>query len=174
MNNNNDSFFPDSDYQIPETSNYMRFVEGDNKFRVLSSAIVGWEYWNTNNKPVRKPENWDVVPEDIKTEKDGSTRINHFWAFVVYNYNTKKIQILEVTQKGIMKYIKGLTKNIKWGNPKGYDITVNRTGSGFDTEYTFIADPHSEIDPKIIERFEKTHINLDALFEGLDPFSVEK
>jgi len=162
--------FLGDDYKLPETSNYMKFKEGDNKFRVLSSAIVGWEYWNEDNKPVKRRENWNTVPDDIKTEKDGSVRINHFWAFVVWNYEAEKIQVLELTQKGIMKYIQSLVKNIKWGDPKGFDITVNRTGSGFDTEYTCTADPHSKFDEKIIKQYEDMNIKLDALFTGGDPF----
>lgn len=171
---NKEDFFPNSDYEIPTTSNYMKFGEGDNTFRVLSSAIVGYEYWNKDNKPVRKQENWNTVPDDIKTDKDGNITIRHFWAFVVYNYDAKRIQVLELTQKGIMKYIQGLTRNPKWGNPKGYDITVNRTGSGFDTEYTCMASPHSEIDTTITEHYEKLNINLDALFSGDDPFASKR
>lgn len=163
-------FFPESDYKIPETSNYMKFKEGDNTFRVLSSAITGWEYWNTNNKPVRRKETWNTVPDDIKTESDGSIRINHFWAFVVWNYEAKKIQILEVTQKGVMKYMQGLIKNPKWGNPKGYDITVTRNGSGFDTEYTCVASPHSPIEENIQTQYGSMKINLEALYDGGDPF----
>lgn len=171
---NDINFFPESDYEIPETSNYMKFTEGDNKFRVLSSAITGWEYWNTENKPVRRKEGWDTVPDDIKVDKGQDTAIRHFWAFVVWNYKAKKIQILEITQKGIMKYIKSLVKNPKWGNPMGYDIIVNKTGSGFDTEYTYIADPHSPVDPKITEQFKKMNIDLDLLFVGGDPFKADK
>ena len=162
--------FLGADYKIPETSNYMKFKEGDNTFRALSSAITGWEYWNTDNKPVRRNENWNTVPDDIKTEKDGSVRINHFWAFIVWNYEAQKVQILELTQKGIMKYIQSLTKNPKWGSPKNYDITVNRTGSGFDTEYTCTANPPSEIDEKILKQYESMTVNLEALYENGDPF----
>ena len=166
----NEDNFLGTDYKLPETSNYMKFKEGDNTFRVLSSAITGWEYWTEDNKPVRRKESWSTVPDDIKTEKDGSVRINHFWAFVVYNYEAKKIQVLEITQKGIMKYIQGLVKNTKWGNPKGYDIVVNRSGSGFDTEYVVSADPHSEVDHKVLKQYEDMNINLEALYEGNDPF----
>jgi hypothetical protein len=166
-----DNFFPTSDYQIPQTSNYMKFTDGNNKFRVLSSAIVGYEYWNTDNKPVRNRITWNTVPDDIKTDKDGGIKISHFWAFVVYNYDAKKIQILELTQKGIMKYIKGLTEDVDWGNPSGYDIVVNRSGSGFDTEYTTTAKPHSPLDPAILEQYAQMNINLEALYDGKDPFA---
>jgi len=166
MNN----FFPSEDYKLPISSNYMKFQEGENNFRILSSAIIGWEYWNNQNKPIRSEDRPEEMPEDIKQEKDGSYRINHFWIFAVYNYEAKKIQILELTQKGIMKTIQGLVKNQKWGNPSGYDITVTRSGSGFDTEYSCVPNPHSEIDTAIIMQYEKMNINLDALYDGEDPF----
>src|SRR3990167_34218 len=165
-------FFTSEEYKLRITSNYMKFLEGDNTFRVLSSAIVGWEYWSVENKPVRSREPFDNMQEDIKTEKDGSNRINHFWAFVVYNYEAKKIQILQLTQRGIMKTIQGLVKNPKWGNPSGYDITVTRSGSGFDTEYSVVPNPHSEIESGIAMQYEKININLDALYEGGDPFKT--
>jgi hypothetical protein len=165
--------FLGADYKLPETSNYMKFKDGDNTFRVLSSAITGWQYWNEAGKPVRRKDNWNKVPDDIRTEKDGSVRINHFWAFVVWNYDAQKVQILELTQKGIMKYIQSLVKNPKWGDPKKFDIVVNRTGTGFDTEYTCTANPHSEIDKSIIEKYKAMTINLEALYSGSDPFMLD-
>ena len=69
-------FFPSEDYKLPITSNYMKFLEGDNTFRVLSSSIVGWEYWNIEGKPVRNREPFDDMPEDIKTEKNSDSPIN--------------------------------------------------------------------------------------------------
>lgn len=168
---NNENFFPTEDYKLPVTSNYMKFTEGENTFRVLSSAIVGYEYFNTQNKPVRSKEAFDSVPDDIKKDKDGKFKISHFWAFIVYNYDANRIQVLELTQKGLMKYIQGLVKNEKWGNPTGYDITVTRTGAGLDTEYTIMSNPHSGIDPAIIEQYKNKSINLKALYAGEDPFA---
>jgi len=167
---NEEKFFPTEDYTIPQHSNYMKFVEGENTFRVLSSAIVGYEYWNKDNKPMRSRECPETKPMDIKTEKDGSWKINHFWAFVVWNYEAKKIQILELTQKGIMKAVKAYIDNTKWGNPKEYDFTVTRTGSGLDTEYQTMANPHSELESDIRGQYIKTSINLEKLYDGEDPF----
>ena len=51
------SDFLPSDYKIPTTSKYMKFKQGENRFRILTSPIIGWEYWvNTEKgrKPVRK------------------------------------------------------------------------------------------------------------------------
>lgn len=168
-NNNMDSFFPDSDYKIPETSNYMKFSEGDNTFRVLSSAVIGFEYFKNNNKPVRMKNIPTIMPNDIK--EDGA--IKHFWAFVVYNYDAKRIQILELTQKGIMKTMQSYIKNPKWGNPREYDFIVTRTGSGKDTEYAITVNPKAPLDQTIIDKFSKMKIDLEALFINEDPFKID-
>src|SRR3990167_10963883 len=88
----NENFFPTEDYKVPTTSNYMKLSEGEHTFRVLSSAIIGWEYFTTENKPIRSREQFEERPDDLK--KDG--KINHFWAFVVWNYEEKRVQILEI------------------------------------------------------------------------------
>ena len=61
------SFLPDN-YSEPVESNYMSFEEGDNTFRVLDKATVGWEYWKETiiegkkvNRPVRVKEH-DSIP----------------------------------------------------------------------------------------------------------------
>lgn len=165
------SFFPSEDYKIPSNSNYMKFVDGKNKFRVLSSAIVGYEYWNTDNKPIRSRTPFDEIPEDIKRDKEGNARINHFWAFVVWNYEEKRVQILELTQKTVMGAIKAYVDNEAWGDPMGYDIVVTRSGSGFDTEYTVIANPHTPTPEEAQRAYAAKIINLDMLYEGKDPFA---
>src|SRR5690349_12062852 len=100
MNN----FLPEN-YKIPQSGGaYMKFQPGLNSIRILSSAIVGYEYFTKENKPVRQQEAFEEVPADIK---DGG-KIKPFWAFAVWNYQAKQIQILELTQKSIMTSIKAL------------------------------------------------------------------
>lgn len=165
MTNNND-FIP-ADYKIPTVSNYLKLTEGDHTFRVLSSAITGWVYFNKENKPVRSKEAFEEAPEDIKA----GGRVNPFWAFVVWNYEEKRIQILELTQKSLMTPIQALVKNPKWGNPKLFDITISRKGTGLnDTEYAVMPNPHSPVDKEILVKFEKANIDLEKLYVGEDPF----
>ena len=166
----NNDLFPSSDYKVPQTSNYLKLTEGDHTFRVLTSAIEGWEYFNTENKPVRSKTPIDEEPRDIKHDKDGNYVISHFWAFVVWNYDAKRIQVLELKQKGVMTYIQGLVNDEAWGNPKGYDLVITRKGSGFDTEYTTTANPHRPLDPEIQAKYESIKVNLEALYTGDDPF----
>lgn len=176
---NTDNFFPSEDYKIPSVSNYMKFAEGENTFRVLSSAIVGYEYWTTANKPVRSKDAFNGIPEDIKLVKNdrGETvpsQISHFWAFIVWNIDLKKIQILEVKQKGVMQTMQTYIKNPKWGNPREYDFIVTRSGSGFDTDYATTVNPKAPVDERATEMLKKTKVDLELLYQGADPFNPEK
>jgi hypothetical protein len=169
--NNNENFFPTTDYKIPETSNYLKITEGEHTFRVLSSAIVGYSYFNNENKPIRSKTPFEEMPTDMK--KDG--RMNHFWAFVVWNYESKRVQILELTQKTIMTPMQALIKNPKWGNPKNYDITITRKGTSMqDTEYAVMPNPHAPVDNAIVEAYKRSAVSLEALYEGIDPFTANK
>lgn len=170
----NNEWLP-KEYKLPEPgSGYMRLEQGDNKFRVMSSPVIGNEFWideGDKRKPVRRKMN-----ENIETSELGADdKIKHFWAFVVWNYQTDGVAILELTQKSIMKAITNLTKDEDWGSPvgdEGYDIVINRTGEKMDTEYSVIAKPKKKLAPEILEAFEKTNINLGALFSGDDPFTT--
>lgn len=168
------NFLPE-EYKVPVSGgNYMKFEDGENTFRILGSAIVGWEYWTKENKPVRAKERWSEMPSDIKTDKDGKYVIKHFWAFPVWNYKADAVQILEVTQQTIMTGIKALVDNKKWGDPKGYDITVNRSGDGLDTEYSVVPNPHTPIDDEVLKICKEKVVNLEALYDSGDPFAPNK
>lgn len=158
-------FLP-KDYEAPKTEgNYFKFKKGTNTFRILSPAVVGFEYWTKANKPVRGTEAWEEVPEDAKRAENGSFQ-KHFWAFIVYNYDLKKPQIMEITQRTIQDAIEAYVENPKWGDPTKYDIVVKATGDGLEREYTIIAEPHTPAPEADI-----SHINLDALFYSEDPFT---
>lgn len=163
------SFLP-SNYKSPK-GNYAKFEQGENTFRVLGHATVGYVYWTADNKPIRSREEPVGVPSDIRIEDDGKYSIKHFWMFPVWNYDANKIQLMEVTQQGIRESIKALVNNPKWGDPMSYDITITKDGTGFDTTYNVMPNPHSVIDTAISDKFSAMLLNVDAIFdEGGDPF----
>ena len=168
------SFLPSDYKEIPSTpGNFMKLEDGANNLRILSSAIVGYEYWNTDDKPVRAREDWKVLPPDIKPDKNGRVSTKHFWAFIVWNYDKKMIQLLELTQKTIMEGIKGIVDNPKWGDPKNFDITINRVTTGDKVSYTVMPNPHAPLDAAVASEYAKKPVNLEALYEGKDPFGPE-
>ncbi len=159
-------------YNVPDApSPYMKFKQGTNRFRILSSAVTGWEYWNVLNKPVRQKEEFNAIPLDIKLNPDGTySQIKHFWAFIVWNYEEKMVQILEITQASIQRGLKIKIDN-REGKATENDFIVTRTGTGFDTEYDIdVADP-SPVPPDAVMALKAKKINLEALFGGGDTFS---
>jgi hypothetical protein len=178
-----DFFKKDEDYSIPSTSNYMKFEEGDNRFRILGSfadgtAIRGVVYWKTVNGkrgPVRLKPGIAVPVNELEfNPKTGEVdQAKYFWALPVYNYQEKRIQILDVTQKTILNYIKKQVENPKWGDPRDYDFIVTRTLEKGKTTYTVTNDPKEEIDKKIVQECKDMNINIAALYDGKDPFNSE-
>lgn len=166
------SFLPKGT-KIPTTSNYLKLGEGETTFRVLSPAITGFEYWSADKRPIRLKKEPQGVPSDIGRTEGKTNPIRYFWAFCVYNYNEERVQIAEFTQKTILMAIEALCNNGKWGDPMSYDITINRKGSNMDTEYHVVPNPKEKIADKIIEAYKAKNINLEALYEGADPFTTE-
>jgi len=158
-----------------EIGNYMKFEDGENKFRILSSAIVGWEYWNEDNegnrKPIRKRLDEDLIMSEIQ-EPD---KVKKFWAFIVWNYKDEAIQILELTQKGLKQSIQALINSNKWGSPvDSYDLIIQKAGTGLATKYTVVPDPKEPTEKHIKEALKNKPVKLNALFSGEDPFLFSK
>ena len=165
-------------YKVPEPqSRYMRFEEGENKIRILSETLLGWEYWVEDDEGNRKPirvRTEEELPANIA--KTGRDKAKHFWAFIVWNYQLEAIQILELTQVGIQRAIEGLYKSKDWGDVSDYDIIVKKTKTGtrdMDVEYNVIPTPKKKVAKEIEEALIANPINLEALYEGKDPFEVE-
>jgi hypothetical protein len=166
------TFLP-PEYNVPDSpSAYMKFKQGANRFRILGPAVTGYEYWNIENKPIRQRKQFDLIPEDIKLKDDGTySDIKHFWAFPVWNYQDNMVQILEITQASIQRGLKIKIDN-RDGNASNNDFIVTRTGTGFDTEYDVdVADP-SPIPTDAVVALKAKPINLEALFDGGDPFKL--
>ncbi len=129
-------------YELPKsTGGYMKLEKGENTFRILSDIITGWEYWNAENKPVRSKEQPTELINPQKKNGEES-RPKHFWAMIVWNYESKAIEILQITQKTIQGAIQGFLFDEDWGDASRYDIKVKREGDGLETEYAVTPKPH--------------------------------
>jgi hypothetical protein len=145
----------------------MKFQDGENKFRILSQPILGWEDWQ-DKKPIRyRMENKPQKSIDPKKP------LKHFWAMIVWNYFAEEIQILQITQASIREAVESLTQLEEYGAPYFYDIKVMKAGENLDTKYNIIALPPKQLPPHIEELFRERRCNLEALFTGDDPFSKE-
>lgn len=150
-------------YTLPQKAGegYMKFLEGDNRFRIMSSPIFGYEEW-VDKKPMRYRE--------ARKTSDPAFPPKNFMAMIVWNVALEKIQILHLTQMSIQRSIVELCKTPEWGSPFHYDIKVTRRGKDKDTEYVVSPLPHRELHPYVIEQFYENPIWLPAIYDGLDPF----
>jgi hypothetical protein len=166
-------------YETPESEQrYMELAEGTNTFRILSPAIVGYEWWVDTGDGGRVPirvRTAEEVPTEVRNAASSRAKAKHFWAFVVYNYQTQTIQVLELKQQTIMRAIEAFAKNPTWGNPMQYDLIVEKVKTGSrdrDVEYNVIPEPPTPLDPGIAELAQQVPVRLDALYNGEDPFAV--
>lgn len=156
--------FPD----IPESSgHYMKLQQGDNKIRMLDRPIDGKVYWTEDRKPVRKRQD-----EPVDFRIPGTDKIKYFWAFPVWNYAEESVQILELTQKTIMKEIRGISQDEDWGDPRFYDISITRSGDSLETKYSVVPKPKKKLSEEARGAWAsvKDIINMEALFTGENPF----
>lgn len=159
------------DFNMESKSRYMKFKEGDTKFRILDVAIFGYEWWidtESGRKPMRRE-----LGQEIKISELGAEDPKSFMAFPVYNYNEKVVQICELTQKTLMKPLKSYIRNEDYGNPTGYDITVTRSGEGMNTSYTLVASPPKPLSKEVELVWLKNPAECDALFINGDCFDLK-
>ena len=164
----NDQFIAD-DYTPPVSGGgFSKIEQGDNTFRILSSPLLLWVVWE-GSKPTRLKYNKENKPATPPGERDS---VKHAWAMVVWNYQTKKIEVMELDKATIIKPLLANVKNKAWGHPKHYDVIFNKKGSGKDgTEYGFTPIPPSKASQEIIDAFLENPIDLNQLLvEGGNPF----
>lgn len=124
---------------------FTKIQQGANRLRFVGQILTGFVYWNTDNKPVRLAAYPEDMPSDIRPDKNGNMVIKDMWAGLVYNYQTKKVEIFEPTQATIHNALYTLEKNDEWGDLLEYDVTITRKGEGLETEYTVTPSPKAEL-----------------------------
>ena len=152
---------------IPQSqSKYMKWLQGENRLRVLAEPISGFGYW-VDNKPIRVKSNSELSgkEEDVK----------YFWALPVYNYAYNEIQVLEITQKTILTELKALNGDKDWGDLTKYDIVVTRSGEGMETKYSVMPKPAKDLAKEAAQKWAdvKKVLDLNKLFDNGDPFESD-
>lgn len=164
-------FLPDG-YEVPQSEGkFFKLKIGENKFRILTSAIIGFVGWDHSDKEKPKPIRKKTIDEFVIDEIDPES-LKHFWAFFVWNPKAKKIQVLQITQKSIMKSIKSLTSDEDWGDPLTYDMSIDAIGEGLEREYNVNPKPKAELPVEAIAEWDaiKDKVDLEKMYIGEDPF----
>lgn len=148
--------------------------DGDKvKIRIMSDFILGKFVWGTKDDkpfPYRVRPNEQIQSGWIGTDKNGKPNmIKQFLAAVVYNYTNNQTEIFDISKITVIDKLQELEDDEDWGDLKGYDLTLSRSGEGFDTTYSVIPSNKKKYDGKAIDK-----VNLELLFSGEDPFSTDE
>ena len=161
-----DTGFLPENYEAPQgNAGYMKLQDGENRIRILSKPIIGWLDWKD-----KKPFRFRLKERPEKPLEKGP--IKHFWAFLVWNYASQNVQIMEITQATIQKHIQDLSKDDEWGAPFFYDLKITRKGKDLDTEYSVTPSPKKDLTDDIKKAALEKPANLEALYDGADPWMV--
>lgn len=154
---------------------FFKAAAGQNKIAILDDAIEGYEYWTNDTKVVRSKEKFTETPDikirQVTNEKTGETenkedKQKYFWAVPVYNFNTKAVEVFQISQKGIRDSLANLQANEDWGDPTGsYTITINKSGEGLLTKYEVTPNPTKEgVLDKIMADYKAAPVDVEGIF----------
>lgn len=146
------------------------------KIRVLSDFIAGRKVWSDDQEGRRKPNRFrddqNIPVSAIGVDKYGNPeRIRQFIAAKVWNYETKQVEVFETDKASIINQIFNYENDSDYGDSQSYDLKISKSGQGMDTEYSVIPAPPKPVEKAILVASRAEQVNLQALFDGKDPFN---
>lgn len=95
-----DSFLPEG-YTAPVSSGekFVKFEDGETKLRILSKPVVGWTYfraWLEKSAKVTSRTELKNVTDWAMDKFGNKSTPKHFWAMVVWNYNTESLRMVVI------------------------------------------------------------------------------
>jgi hypothetical protein len=126
------------------------------RFALLASIpLEFYECWGQSPDGSNKPFRFDYEPtnEDIKVElgefvprekMSGGIDIKFAIAVPVYNFETASVQVLSITQKGIIREFDAISQNEDYADLLAWDFTLSKKGTGINTEYKLLPGPRKK------------------------------
>lgn len=144
-------------------------------FRILADPVEFYVAFKTNsdNKqvPVRRKSLSDFRPGDYDlTDKFGKASPKYCQAFAILG-PTRDAMVIEFRQKTILDGLFALDNKPKWGDLRGYDVTVTCAEDG--KGYTVTPEPKEPLTEEEQEKWDglvRNGFDLRVLLDGLDPF----
>ena len=185
VDNENFINFFEQGHEIPDRRNqFMKFVQGKNRIRFIGNPVSGFVFFGKTKrddgtetvKPYRRRESEgefsleEMIDRDVRMKPDGEIEGQKYFVMgLVYNYQKAKLQVLEITQKSILKALKSYVESEEYGHPSGYDLTIEKKGDGLSTEYTVVVSPPKPLSSEIENLIGETSCDLQKIFEGEYP-----
>tara|TARA_R100000781_G_C4068208_1_gene123531 strand:+ start:424 stop:1008 length:585 start_codon:yes stop_codon:yes gene_type:complete len=162
------------------------------RFALLDdNPLEFYEVWGDATDGGVKPFRFsdDPTPDDIEAElgSDYTRRLNRDGtapeavkfaiAVPVYNHDTNKIQILQLSQKSIIRELDSISQMEDYSNLLEWDFVLGKEGNGLNTEYSLRAVPRKKnTEPAIQEAWKEVQaggFDISRLLSGTNPFKEE-
>lgn len=167
-----DDFFGEG-YEMPIAPSKYAKIEQDKelRIRILEKPLVGWIYFSADKKVHRQKKAFEecVNPSISKFNWKPNPQ-KEFWAFKVYNVNTKCIEIFEIDKQTVKEKMMDLYIDADYGNLTWYDLKIKKEWEWTDTTYKVLPWPVTPISHEVEALGNDTYVNLEALFKWEDPF----
>jgi hypothetical protein len=153
-------------------SDFMQLEEGSNPVRLVTSPYQFYIHWTKDatgaNRKVR------CSTRDCPLCQQGE-QASARWYVMAINRKTEKPAVLEMGPQ-IFKQIVGLSKKPKWGDPKKYDLDIERQPKGSQPLYVVSPEPHSELtdEEKAMLKAFSEHVDLKKMTTPPTPAEVRE
>ena len=162
------------------------------RFALLSDQpLEFYECWGEaadgSVKPFRFAE--DPSADDISTEmgddytrrqnRDGTAPepVKFAIAAPVYNFETEGVQIMQLTQKSIIRELDGISQMEDYANLLEHDFVLGKEGNGLNTEYSLRPVPRKKGSDKAIggawTEAQESGFDIGRLLTGENPFKAD-
>ena len=161
------------------------------RFALLSDEpLEFYELWaegaDNKAKPFRFAQ--EPSPDDIALELGDFTRrqnregngvepLKFALALPVYNYDASEVQVLNLTQKSLIRELDAVSQTEDYEDITATDFTLGKEGSGLNTEYKLMPVPRKKGADAVIaaawEDAKATGFAIERLLVGGNPFKPD-
>lgn len=147
-----------TDVDVGGGTDFMRLQEGNNVVRIFTKPYQFTVCWVKDasgaNRKVKS------ALKDCPLIKRGEKPQRRWLLGVLDRKGGGKAKILEVSSQ-IMRGIKAIAADPDWGDPKNYDVNVERGAPGDNPLYHVVSKPHKPLTDEEKAAIEQFHKNTD-------------
>ena len=156
---------------------------------VSDEPLEFYECWAEGPDGKAKPFRFDSEPSPddmalafgdftrrMNREGTGPEPIKFCLALAVYNFDTARVEILQLSQKSLIRELDAISQMPDYDDLTAVDFLLGKEGSGLNTEYKLTPVPRKKgADKDIAAAWDDTRsagFDLSRLLEGADPFKA--
>ena len=151
----------DYKYEVPSDNSFFSLKPGKNRLRLVTepSEVIQHETktdgkWGTTDC---KGTGCELCTKGLK--------LRYRFAYIAIDRKDEKLYVLEIG-KSIFRQIIAYATDEEYGDPKQYDLTIDKEGEKLNTQYKVIASPKkSPLTEEELKLIKETELTIDSAYE---------